>query len=681
MRTMKSLSCGLVFSALVLATSGVAQSPLGSAMTYQGQLKDASQPADGTFMMQFSLWDAPGTGSPPVGGNQVGPTLRFDGHAGNPPPVTVSDGLFAVNLDFGSSAFAGEARWLQISVNGTPLSPRHPMTAAPYAMYALNGPGGDGHSLDAADGNPSDALFVDADGRVGIGTTTPNMPLTIQPTGASRWIQFRDASGVNKFHFTDEGGFNLANGSGASRLFVATGGNVGIGQQFPAQKLDVAGGLRVSGGIIQNGGSTLTATTNLGLYSTTQNSWMRLVTADGDIRFFTDAAQTNDFVGGTADMVIHKDGAVGIGALNSTARLHVAGPGTALGNHVAVFENLAPNSADGIAIKVATVDVNRDNNFVTFYNGANQVVGRIEGFDRDHGDFDPPDVPSTSISFSAGSFPTISLSWSDPADFPYISYPTNVSLSGGSLPSLSIVPPDQVDIANTTCWATESGFLGLMSINPLDLVSAGATIAAAEACNDGGVVYGSKGADYAEWLPKLDPQEKFRFGQLVGIYGGKVSLRTEGADQIMAISVSPVVLGNQPEPDRQNEYVSVGFIGQVPVLVRGECQSGDFIVASGFEDGTAIAVSPSDLEIDELDRVLGRAWSASNGSPISVINVAIGIQSADAAQILQKHDCALQTQRSEMDALRNQLSDSQRQIAALVSRMEHMEKALIGSDR
>jgi hypothetical protein len=37
----------------------------------------------------------------------------------------------------------------------------------------------DGHSLDAVDGAPTDALFVDANGRVGIGTLTPAQPLTV----------------------------------------------------------------------------------------------------------------------------------------------------------------------------------------------------------------------------------------------------------------------------------------------------------------------------------------------------------------------------------------------------------------------------------------------------------------------------------------------------------------------
>lgn len=103
---------------------------LGTAFTYQGQLEQSGTPTNGTCDFQFSLFDALS------GGNQVGTTLTVS-------PVSVTDGLFTVQLDFGGSAFDGNNRWLQIAVrcptgsgNYTTLAPRQPLTAAPYALYA-----------------------------------------------------------------------------------------------------------------------------------------------------------------------------------------------------------------------------------------------------------------------------------------------------------------------------------------------------------------------------------------------------------------------------------------------------------------------------------------------------------------------------------------------------------------
>jgi hypothetical protein len=115
-----------VAAALLAATIAGAQTPVGTAFTYQGQLKQAGQPFNGPADLLFDLYDAS------AGGNLLG------SHALN--GVAVTNGLFTVLLntggEFGASAFNGEQRWLAISVNGTPLSPRQELTAAPYAMLA-----------------------------------------------------------------------------------------------------------------------------------------------------------------------------------------------------------------------------------------------------------------------------------------------------------------------------------------------------------------------------------------------------------------------------------------------------------------------------------------------------------------------------------------------------------------
>jgi hypothetical protein len=108
------------------------QAALGTAFTYQGQLKKGGSPISGTCDFQFSLWDEAGSGSPPTGGNRIGITQTAT--------ISVTNGLFTAQIDFGSDAFRGDARWLQIGIkcagdaNYVTLSPRQPLTPAPYAL-------------------------------------------------------------------------------------------------------------------------------------------------------------------------------------------------------------------------------------------------------------------------------------------------------------------------------------------------------------------------------------------------------------------------------------------------------------------------------------------------------------------------------------------------------------------
>lgn len=124
----------LLLGSLLTASDAVAQTPATNSFTYQGELGEAGTPVNGSRLFQFRLYDAAS------GGAQVGPTLGA--------AATVTNGRFAVELDFGSSPFTGEARWLEIDVSEgagfpyTTLTPRQALTATPYALYALNGPAG-----------------------------------------------------------------------------------------------------------------------------------------------------------------------------------------------------------------------------------------------------------------------------------------------------------------------------------------------------------------------------------------------------------------------------------------------------------------------------------------------------------------------------------------------------------
>jgi len=113
---------------LIVPGDGLFAAPLGTAFTYQGRLTDGANPANGIYHFMFELFDAP------VGGTLLNDNERED--------LTVSNGLFTVVLDFGPTAFTGNARWLQTKVqtnNGggfTIVSPRQQIFPAPYALFS-----------------------------------------------------------------------------------------------------------------------------------------------------------------------------------------------------------------------------------------------------------------------------------------------------------------------------------------------------------------------------------------------------------------------------------------------------------------------------------------------------------------------------------------------------------------
>lgn len=99
----------------------------GTGFLYQGQLKNGGAPVNGACDIAFRLFDAAS------GGAQAGEALTMT--------VAVANGLFTSNVDFGEGMFAGDARWLDLSVRCpagagafAALTPRQPLAPAPYAL-------------------------------------------------------------------------------------------------------------------------------------------------------------------------------------------------------------------------------------------------------------------------------------------------------------------------------------------------------------------------------------------------------------------------------------------------------------------------------------------------------------------------------------------------------------------
>lgn len=108
-----------VISLLAIFGAPVAVQAAGT-FTYQGQLQQAGTPFNGSANFDFKLY------SVPTAGTQIGPTVIHENQS-------VVNGLFQVELDFGSPVWNGE-HWLEVRVNGTTLSPRQRVTATPKAI-------------------------------------------------------------------------------------------------------------------------------------------------------------------------------------------------------------------------------------------------------------------------------------------------------------------------------------------------------------------------------------------------------------------------------------------------------------------------------------------------------------------------------------------------------------------
>ena len=221
-----ALLLGLVNIDIILAQS------MDTAFTYQGRLKQDGSPIDQTCDFQFGLWNDPNTGV------QVGVPVVKDN-------IYVIGGLFTVQLDFGAATFNGEQRWLEIAVryphdptDTAPfitLSPRQSITAAPYALHTRG-------------------LYVDATGKLGIGTLNPSSKLSVSDNTALEYaVSFDQSTSTgHTLKLTMDGPSPMSNliyadPGGIGNLFVVTGdGKVGVGTHRPSVKLDVYGDINTT---------------------------------------------------------------------------------------------------------------------------------------------------------------------------------------------------------------------------------------------------------------------------------------------------------------------------------------------------------------------------------------------------------------------------------------------------
>jgi len=133
MRTTIVFFAGVIASILVAAAAFRGGTPVDYTFTYQGQLRNAGALVNGPVDLRITLWDSD------VAGGQVGAINNYQA-------VPITDGRFALGLNFGATAFDGSNRWVQLEFRdpaGTgdylALAPRDKIAATPYSLYSLNG--------------------------------------------------------------------------------------------------------------------------------------------------------------------------------------------------------------------------------------------------------------------------------------------------------------------------------------------------------------------------------------------------------------------------------------------------------------------------------------------------------------------------------------------------------------
>lgn len=205
---------------LGLAVAAAAQT---TSFVYQGKLQDGGIAANGTYQFEFRLFSAAS------GGNQIGPTISNL-------PATVTNGIFAVNLDFGGNSFSdGAARYLEIGVrlNGsgqpyTLLTPRQAVTSTPFAVRSIFA----GLAISSVDsqnlgGIPAAQYVVTTDPRMSDSRNPlPNSPNYIQNTQSPQAASNFNISGTGKAGIIDVvtqyniGGARILSAGGSENIFA-----------------------------------------------------------------------------------------------------------------------------------------------------------------------------------------------------------------------------------------------------------------------------------------------------------------------------------------------------------------------------------------------------------------------------------------------------------------------------
>jgi hypothetical protein len=423
-----NLRCFVLLLGLLLAS--ITAFGQGTAFTYQGKLNDNGAPASGQYDFQFKLFDTATVGT----GTQQGAMVP----ASN---ITVTAGLFTVQLDFGAcaSCFNGQGRFLEIAVKPTSgsmfttLSPRQPITPTPYAIKSQNAAAADGLSV-ACVNCVTSSQIASVSGSVVSGA----IPVASVPAGSANYIQnTTNLQATSNFNISGNGTaggtlsagvmsattqFDLGSINGTQRVLSAPGGtNLFVG--FGAGTNNAGGGgntffghaagqQNTSGG----GNSFFGRTVGLNNISGSSNSFFGVEAGDsnttGSLNTFigedtgdrNTTGSNNTFIGAEANFTVENltssDNNTLLGSLTRVSS--GINNGTAIGFRALVAQSdslvlggiTGFNSGTDTRVGIGTtspgavLDVQRDQNTIpetarfTTFGSANEILSRSAGGTR-----------------------------------------------------------------------------------------------------------------------------------------------------------------------------------------------------------------------------------------------------------------------------------------------------------
>jgi hypothetical protein len=301
-----------VFTISPSSTTTSATSTSGTTSAY-GALVDVRGAVDGTATNSRAMIFSPTvvSSAPGAGAFEIHPTLAPTSNAGTlygTINLAIADGasnitnLFAnyYRLDTASTYSGTISNGYTLNLNSPSLA-----GAKPTTMYGINVGNQGAAGIDtsyglfvaAQSGATSSYSAIFAGGNVGIGTTTPDRPLTFSSTIGEKISLFSNTSGARNYYGFAVESNTLAYQVPANKtqrfytgattsMIIDTNGNVGIGTTTPGSLLSVQGNAYIGGNLTATGTLTVSGT------STLATTTLSLTNVAGDILPTTDVTRS-----------------------------------------------------------------------------------------------------------------------------------------------------------------------------------------------------------------------------------------------------------------------------------------------------------------------------------------------------------------------------------------------------